>query len=122
MYRNEIPACRLMIDIPPQYGSTAMFRATLGHKINHRFPPGDNCRFSWLDSARFGPVGCLVTTKDVRRGEELFANYGYWVKTRGEDIHQPWYTRLYQDYVEQGNGGVEVELKDMEGVEYNYEW
>ena len=51
MFRNEVPACRLMIDIPPEFGDTSLFRATLGHKINHRFPPDANCRFSWLDSA-----------------------------------------------------------------------
>ena len=49
-YRHNIRMCNLAIDIPPEYGEADRFRATLGHKINHKFEP--NTVFASIDSPR----------------------------------------------------------------------
>ena len=50
-YRHNIRMCNLRIDIPPEYGAADQFRATLGHKINHKFDP--TTLFVSIDSARY---------------------------------------------------------------------
>ena len=37
--RHSIRPCGLSIDIPGKYGDTDLYRATLGHKVNHKFNP-----------------------------------------------------------------------------------
>ena len=34
-----------MLDLPPQFGSSAAYSATLGHKANHRPPPRNNAEY-----------------------------------------------------------------------------
>ena len=120
MYRDELPACKFFIDIPPEFGSSDTYRSTLGHKVNHKFPPKNNCEYSWIDSARFGPIMTIKTIGNISRGQELFANYGYWVQTEHRDLNLPWYTELYERHVEDGYGHVDVEWKDLDGVEVNF--
>lgn len=55
-YRHNIGHCGLGIDIPIEYGDTNKFRATLGHKINHKFNP--TTFYTQIDSARYV---CRVT-------------------------------------------------------------
>merc|ERR1712150_290449 len=54
LWMNRIPtACKMAIDIPPQYADTEKYNGTLGHKVNHDFKP--NCEYiRAYDSARFG--------------------------------------------------------------------
>ena len=96
-----------------------MFQGTLGHKVNHKFPPKNNCRYSWIDSARFGPSFSIKTIRNIRKGEELFGNYGYWFKTQ-KNFNLPWYTELYERHEEEGFGDVDVEDVDLDGVEYSF--
>ena len=56
-YRHNIRMCNLAIDIPPEYGAADHFRATLGHKINHKFDP--TTVFVSIDSARLGKITIL---------------------------------------------------------------
>ena len=89
----------LVLHIPPRDGEDAgSYQATLGHKANHKFAPGNNCRYAWTDSARFGLIMSVVTTREVRRGEELFTDYNYPANTK-----LPWYRDLYQEHVAAGN-------------------
>lgn len=49
-YRHNAGYCKLQIDIPIEYGDTEKFRATLGHKVNHKFNP--TTFYTQIDSAR----------------------------------------------------------------------
>ena len=51
-----------------------VFKATLGHKINHD-EAKDNCIFGFCVHPRFGPIRSIVTTEPIARGTELFVDY-----------------------------------------------
>ncbi len=82
--------CGHTIYIPVEYGSLKKYNATLGHKLNHSFRA--NARTMPFDSPRFGLVQGIFTTRDVKRGEELFINYGY-RPGKAPD----WYRQLYNE-------------------------
>ena len=102
-YNHHIQPCRLQIHIPPEFESTEMYQGTLGHKVNHKFAPKNNCVYGFLDSARFGPIVTVETNRDVGKGEELFASYGYPVNS----TILPWYAELYKKHLEDSNSGLE---------------
>jgi len=56
--------------------------------VNHRFL--NNVDFEVVQHPVFGPIGCLIASKPVARGEELYAYYGYDLTEAPE-----WYTELY---------------------------
>ena len=66
-----------MINIPKQYWNLATFRATRGHKHNHSFKQN---KVEFTDTAyhpRYGKIAAVVATRDIKKGEEIFAYYGY---------------------------------------------
>ena len=63
------------IDFPPSQARLSVYSASLGHKVNHSFKP--NCVFGSMFHPRWGRVRTVVTTSEVRRGEELLVDYGY---------------------------------------------
>ena len=96
-YNHQIKTCQLRIKIPPEYESSEKYQGTLGHKVNHKFPPNNNCVYSkWVDSARFGPIISVKSVRDVKEGEELFADYSYNVTS----VDLPWYKELYRKHLE----------------------
>lgn len=103
-YHGSLPECqKATITIPVEMGSTDIYRATLGHKLNHQFEP--NCAFGGvLDSPRFGFIRAFYTLRDIKKGEELFIHYGYNVE-KGPI----WYRELYQKLV--------ASKKDQNGVD-----
>lgn len=86
--------CGLTIDIPGEFESTELYRATLGHKINHKFNP--NTAYTHVDSARFGIINALVTKEAVAKDEEYFASYGYSL-----GVNLPWYKEAYKEFARQ---------------------
>ena len=44
-------ACRMAVDIPPQFADTEKYNGTLGHKVNHDFNP-NSIYVIMYDSAR----------------------------------------------------------------------
>ena len=59
-----------MLDIPAWARAWADYSASSGHLINHAAAPGveyRDCRHP-----RFGHVLCVLTLRDIARGEELF--------------------------------------------------
>ena len=64
------------INIPKPYWDIVNYRATLGHKVNHSFIK-NNTKFGWAYSPRFGHCRSIVATRNIRKGEELWINYGY---------------------------------------------
>ncbi|TRY64354.1 hypothetical protein TCAL_03641 [Tigriopus californicus] len=96
-YHGSMPECQgATITIPAHLGSMDSYRATLGHKLNHQFKP--NCAYGGvLDSPRFGFIRAFFTLRDIKKGEELFINYGYSTETGPK-----WYTELYKKMLESG--------------------
>jgi len=93
-YNIHMPQdAEFFLDIPVKFRETSNYCATLGHKVNHSFHP--NCEFSTLYHPRFGRVRSVVTTKNVKKGEELFVDYGY------DLIRCPeWYRELHKRQIE----------------------
>lgn len=59
---------------------------------NHSFKEA-NCAYGLFFSPRFGAVVNLVSTRRIRRGEEILVDYGY----GGVDVFVPeWYKRLHK--------------------------
>ena len=78
-------------NIPKEYWSLSNYRATLGHKINHSFTKA-NTRSGLVYHPRFGYCRTIVATKDIKKHEELWINYGYPVNQ-----HSPgWYLDTYE--------------------------
>lgn len=67
------------INIWPEEDVPGMFLPTLGAKTNHKFYENHG-GYSDYESPRWGVISSVMLYKDVKKGEELFTNYGY--KTR----------------------------------------
>lgn len=76
-----------MVDIPPFYTSIISYRASLGHKANHRFV-NTNLEFCKINHPRFGLTCCLKSQRPLSKGEELFEHYGY---DRDDSDAPTWY-------------------------------
>ena len=80
------------IYIPPPYWNVTNFRQSLGHKINHSFK-FTNAKFGQAYHPRFGfLIRTIVAISNIRKGQELFVNYGY---TLGSSVPE-WYSALYK--------------------------
>ena len=77
------------MDMPAMFRSTENYCATVAHKINHSFNP--NCNFSKFIHPMFGPIPCVITSKHVTAGEELFTYYKYLLSDCPE-----WYSSLWE--------------------------
>ena len=80
----------LLLDVPEEYRSVGEYRTTLGHKANHSFQ--NNAEYAFVDHPVLGGIACLVATKNIDDGEEVFAHYRY------GDIQQVqllWYREEY---------------------------
>ncbi len=85
--------CSQTIDIPPEFEPAEKFRGTLGHKVNHKFDP--TTRYIQLDSARFGIINAVSTTKAIAKDEEFFVSYGYSISNG-----PPWYREVFKQFKE----------------------
>jgi len=63
------------IDIPKNFINYDNYKASLAHKTNHSFLP--NAELVVFDHPRFGLVPCVLSTHDIKSGEEVFVHYGY---------------------------------------------
>ena len=54
-----------------------LYNATLAHKINNAFWPKKNAEFGSVEHPRFGLIPCVKTIKNIKKGEEIFLDYGY---------------------------------------------
>ena len=84
----------LRIDVPYGHEDLTVYRATLGHKANHQFDSRNNAGFELYRNPRFGDIRCLRAERDIRRGEEIFAHYGY----HEDSLFAPsWYVRQLRE-------------------------
>ena len=75
-----------IIDLPPEFDVNPL--PNLGPKVNHHFRR-NNCVFIEMEHPRFGLILSVIPTRDVKAGEELFADYGYQKAEFPSDF--PWY-------------------------------
>ena len=101
------------IDLPLEVGrDTGLYRASLGHKVNHSFTP--NCRccrsaetddfirdFEWycryrqMQHPRWGEIVGIFTTRTVKENEEFLCNYGYDIDTH---LVPDWYRAAWETH------------------------
>ena len=62
-----------MVYIPEKYININAYNATFGHKINHN--SDYNVDAGYLNHPRFGKIRSIVTTKNLKAGDELFCQY-----------------------------------------------
>ena len=88
----------ICIDIPERFRSLVNYRTTLGHKVNHKFSDETNSYFEVVKHPLFGVITALVADKVIRRGEEVFTNYNYNLRTAPD-----WYREGYKLYRQRTN-------------------
>ena len=66
--------------------------------------------FDFVTSPRFGDTRCLRSTRMIRRGEELFVDYGYDLKY---DVPR-WYRALHEATFGKRQEMVDKEYRDFE--------
>lgn len=113
-YMHNTGLCSVVVDIPKGYVDIKKYNGTMGHKINHNFnnsiqydyvrlpnlPQNEqnllNLYFQ-VDSVRYGLVGIFTAIKDIKKGEQLFSNYGY---AHVEEMvrHREWYYHEWQAF------------------------
>ena len=82
----------LKMDVPMEYWSIANYRATLGHKTNHSFLKS-NGLFVSVIHPRHGPINAIVSTRKIRKGEEILCSYGY----TEHSLIPSWYANAYYE-------------------------
>ena len=84
----------LYINIPEQYWSISNYRASLAHKLNHSFK---KTKVMWGHAfhPRFGHIKSVVAQENIKRGEEIFIDYGYRV---GSQVPK-WFSDLYLEEI-----------------------
>ena len=81
----------LVLNIPKRYWSIRNYNATPGHLVNHSFRKM-NAKFDHATHPRFGPIRTIVSTKRIRKGEEILCDYNY-----SENSAVPiWYANVYE--------------------------
>lgn len=80
------------LNVPPPMDNILFYRATLAHKANHSFRP--NTKFGYVKHPRFGETRCLVSTRPIKKGEEITVSYGYNLKSTSIPR---WYRKLYKE-------------------------
>ena len=62
-----------MLDVLPEFTSWSQYQASAGHLINHG--KDGNVDYTQCFHPRFGNVLCVVTIKDIKKGQELLVTY-----------------------------------------------
>ena len=110
MHKNVITLTDdLWMNLPYEYWNLHQYRASLAHKVNHSFKK-QNCIFNTAFNPRFGVVRGIEAARDIRRGEQIFVDYGYPI----EDLNPPWYVDLYVQEV--GKLPMEVTTAPMKQI------
>ena len=81
----------VIVDIPPFWNDLKRYNATLAHYANHQFEPKTNVQLGIIDHPRFGKIHCLVASKTIRKGQEIFLDYSFDVNDVISQRLFPWY-------------------------------
>ena len=89
----------LVLSVPPQRRSTAVYCSTLGHKANHKFHM-PNVVYYRADHPVWGDIVGLVADREIFKHDEIFVDYGYH-KQQGWDWATAvfWYKREYTNFI-----------------------
>lgn len=79
------------LNIPPKMSFLHQYRASLGHKAQHKFK-NVNVEFVFFKHPRFGYVRGLESKRTIQRHEEIYVDYYYSIKS---DHCPSWYKILY---------------------------
>ena len=83
---------KLFFNVLEEYWDLKDYRATLGHKTNHRFNP--NTQFHFAYHPRFGYTITIATKQAIKKGQEVYVDYGYAVMPQSQ-VPQ-WYAEEYE--------------------------
>jgi len=88
-YQIELDTAPLTIDFPPWMDGSQHYSATSAHKVNCAFGEEANAAFFELEHPRFGLILSAVAKRPIKKGEEIFVDYGYSAGAFPAD--HPWY-------------------------------
>ena len=87
------------MSVPPGKRDVLSYRMTLGHKANHKFY-NENVEYYRVDHPLWGDIVGLVASKPIRKGEEIFVNYGYHEQKEFDwKTSVLWYRKEYTNYI-----------------------
>ena len=81
----------ILINIPPWENDLNVYNATLAHKVNNEFEPRINALFGSIEHPRFGFIPAVLSSRDIRKDEEILLDYGYFGEMKNE---AEWYFEL----------------------------
>ncbi len=86
-YALELGIYNGLITLPPESDINPL--STLGPKVNHDFK-FNNSAYIAVEHPRWGFILSVMARRDIKKGEEIFTNYGY--KTKEDfPLDYPWY-------------------------------
>ena len=80
--------------VPPSHTSIIDYRASLGHKVNHKFS-GVHGEFCDLKHPVFGDIRGVCAIKNIEKGEEIYEDYDY---DMSYDDTPRWYRAGYKNF------------------------
>ncbi len=89
---------RSHLNIPIELDYPGAWHPTTGHKANTNFGDSINAVFRDFEHPRWGAIESLSATKDIKAGEEIFADYNYPKKTPSLEALYKWYYDALEDY------------------------
>ena len=108
------------IDIPHEYASRDKYRATIGHKLNHRTEQ-PHASYVNVDHPRFGNIMATTALRDISKGQQVFAFYGYGPGGSGTPR---WYKNNLMVSASQCVGprhiGLHLNLQQIEATKYTF--
>ena len=94
------------VNLLKEHWDITKYRATLGHKVNHSFTKKNTIAQSVIHP-RFGPINYLLSTRKIKKGEEILWSYEYetknWVpkwyaEAHKRELNAPWPgKKIYND-------------------------
>ena len=80
-----------LLNVLNEHWDIGKFRSSLGHKVNHSFTNPNTISISVIHP-RYGPIKAFLTTKKIKKGEEILTSYDY-----PKHVFVPsWYAKEYE--------------------------
>lgn len=103
-YSIRIHLTNALIQIPWEVDQPDSWHPTMGHKVNSDFPErNQNAGFQMFEHPRYGLIIAVKAIKDIKKGQEIFVDYGYQKAPFPADFL--WYHEAKEKYLQ------ELELK-----------
>jgi hypothetical protein len=89
------------MDIPLELDVAGAWHPGVGHKLNNAFEHETNCRFHATEHPRHGVIIGILTSKPIKKDEELFVDYGYRKEKFPYDFD--WYHKAKKEFMKKQN-------------------